>query len=266
MGKGRNPSKLIALQLDLGNLKTVDKFVEQFKKNGIVNKKLDFLINNAGVMAFPEFGTTADGIERQFGINHIGHFYLTNKLLPILRPNKTRIITLASRASVMANAKQMKTFLSDKEEGGPTSKSVSYNQWTYYGISKLSNILFTRQLNRLYHKDGIVALALHPGGIMTSLSRNMKMDFMIFLIFIRSFLYMKSIPQGAATTMRCVTIPDSDICEKYNDVEDMKYYFNDCRAVESKNYWAPTFEANELKKMDKALWYRSVKIIQSLDY
>ena len=89
--------------------------------------------------AFPEFGTTADGIERQFGINHIGHFYLTNKLLPILRSNKTRIISLASRASIMVNSDQMKAFLSEKEEGGPTSKTgticmydLVYNSLTIY--------------------------------------------------------------------------------------------------------------------------------------
>merc|ERR1712228_208585 len=265
MGKGRNPSKLIALQLDLGNLKTVDKFVEQFKKNGIVNKKLDFLINNAGVMAFPEFGTTADGIERQFGINHIGHFYLTNKLLPILRANKTRIINLSSLASRMVNSDQMNAFLSSKEAGGPSSKTVPYNQWVYYGISKLSNVLFTRQLNRLYAKNGIVALTLHPGGIMTGLAQHMKIDLMIAVVFLKSYMYMKTIPQGAATTMRCITIADSEIYGDKGD-DDLAYWYNDCRTVKNVRFWAPTFNEKQLKEMDVALWDRSVKIIHSLDY
>ena len=122
----------------------------------------------------------------------------------------------------------------------------------------------------MYHKDGIVALALHPGGIITNLAKNMKIDLKILLIFLKSYMYMKSIPQGAATTLRCITIDDSDIYDgekgKMSDVEDMAYYYIDCRAVKSKERWAPTFEEKELKEMDQALWDRSVKIIQSLDY
>ena len=65
------------MELDLGSLGSVQKFVNEFKKKGI---RLHILVNNAGIM-FPPYGTTEDGFERQFGVNHLGPFALTNLLL-----------------------------------------------------------------------------------------------------------------------------------------------------------------------------------------
>eukprot|EP00486_Rosalina_sp_Unknown_P007366 CAMPEP_0201572012 /NCGR_PEP_ID=MMETSP0190_2-20130828/15056_1 /ASSEMBLY_ACC=CAM_ASM_000263 /TAXON_ID=37353 /ORGANISM="Rosalina sp." /LENGTH=253 /DNA_ID=CAMNT_0047997281 /DNA_START=207 /DNA_END=965 /DNA_ORIENTATION=+ len=72
----RNPENLIFIRLDLGDLATINDFVEEYEQNELINGRLDILIENAGVMSFPTFGTTKDGFERQFGINHMGHFYL----------------------------------------------------------------------------------------------------------------------------------------------------------------------------------------------
>lgn len=65
------------MELDLGSLGSVQKFVNEFKKKGT---PLHILVNNAGIM-FPPYGTTEDGFERQFGVNHLGPFALTNLLL-----------------------------------------------------------------------------------------------------------------------------------------------------------------------------------------
>lgn len=65
------------MELDLGSLGSIQKFVNEFKKKGI---PLHILVNNAGIM-FPPYGTTEDGFERQFGVNHLGPFVLTNLLL-----------------------------------------------------------------------------------------------------------------------------------------------------------------------------------------
>lgn len=65
------------MELDLGSLGSIQKFVNEFKKKGI---PLHILVNNAGIM-FPPYGTTEDGFERQFGVNHLGPFALTNLLL-----------------------------------------------------------------------------------------------------------------------------------------------------------------------------------------
>ena len=65
------------MELDLGSLDSVKKFVNEFKKKGL---PLHILVNNAGIM-FPPYGTTEDGFERQFGVNHLGPFALTNLLL-----------------------------------------------------------------------------------------------------------------------------------------------------------------------------------------
>lgn len=81
--------------LDLSSLASVDKFAAQFLKAGPTT--LDMLILNAGVMACP-YTETADGVEMQFGTNHLGHFYLTKRLMPVLESSKARVVTVSSNA------------------------------------------------------------------------------------------------------------------------------------------------------------------------
>ena len=87
------------LPLDLASLSSVRTFAMEYKSLG---KPLHFLVNNAGVMACPKT-STADGLEMQFGVNHIGHFLLTNELLDLLKSsgtvsNPSRVVTLSSYA------------------------------------------------------------------------------------------------------------------------------------------------------------------------
>ena len=87
--------ELRCMQVDLGSLASVDKFVENFLASGLA---LDYLVNNAGIMALPEFKTTTDGHERQWGVNHLGHFRLTTQLLDKLKQRAGRIVNLSSLA------------------------------------------------------------------------------------------------------------------------------------------------------------------------
>ena len=150
------------LPLDLSSLKSVAAFVEAFKAK---NLPLHLLLNNAGVMACP-FALTTDGIESQFGTNHIGHFYLTLLLFDLLEQNQpSRIVNVSSSAHNMAPSQGI-LFDSINDE-------ASYGAWKAYGQSKLANILFTRELARRSEGKQIFINTLHPGVVETDLQRHM---------------------------------------------------------------------------------------------
>ncbi|MFF6999174.1 oxidoreductase [Streptomyces sp. NPDC008313] len=142
-------------QLDLGDLGSVRRFADAYR-----HERLDLLVNNAGVMALP-FGRTADGFERQFGVNHLGHFALTGLLLPVLlRTPGARVVTVSSFMHALANIDIRDL---DSERG--------YRRWIAYGRSKTANLLFTHELARRLEVtgSGVVAAAAHPGYASTNL-------------------------------------------------------------------------------------------------
>ncbi|MDX6684746.1 MAG: hypothetical protein QOF86_874 [Baekduia sp.] len=137
--------------LDLADLSSVRAFAEGWTGN------LDVLINNAGIMAVPQ-GKTVDGFESQFGTNHLGHFALTNLLLPHIAD---RVVTVSSGAHRIG-----KMHLDDLNW-----EQRKYDRWRVYGQSKLSNLLFTMELQRRLDAAGspVRALAAHPGYASTHL-------------------------------------------------------------------------------------------------
>lgn len=148
-------------ELDLASLASVRSFAAGLVETGLV---VDVLMNNAGIMAVDR-GTTADGFEMQFGVNHLGHFALTGLLLPLLgsNPGGARIVNVSSmghRAGRMS--------LDD-----PNAERRNYRRWPAYFQSKLANLLFTAELHsRLSAADsGVVALAAHPGTATTELGK-----------------------------------------------------------------------------------------------
>ena len=125
--------------------------------------RIGLLVNNAGVMFTPE-GRTADGFETQFGTNHLGHFVLTNRLLPALRSGApSRVVNLSSAGHGFAAVRW----------DDPNFESRPYDKFEAYGQSKTANILFTVELDRRYADAGVRANAVHPGMIMTELARHM---------------------------------------------------------------------------------------------
>jgi NAD(P)-dependent dehydrogenase (short-subunit alcohol dehydrogenase family) len=163
--------------------------------------RIDLLVNNAGVMYTP-FERTADGFELQFGTNHVGHFLLTNLLLPaVIAAAPSRIVNLSS------GGHQSSDILWDD----PNYERRAYDKFESYGQSKTANILFTVELDRRLAPKGVRAYAVHPGMIMTELSRYMTRDDMLELRErakrgpgggLPSF---KSIEAGAATTVWAAT-------------------------------------------------------------
>ncbi len=139
-------------QLDLADLASVRAFADGW------SGPIDVLINNAGVMAVP-LGHTADGFELQFGTNHLGHFALTNLLLPQI---VERVVSVASDAHRAGNGFD----LTDLDW-----RRRKYRRWSAYGQSKLANLLFVLELQRRLTAAGspIRATAAHPGFAATNL-------------------------------------------------------------------------------------------------
>jgi NAD(P)-dependent dehydrogenase (short-subunit alcohol dehydrogenase family) len=165
---------------------------------------IDVLINNAGVMACP-YGTTVDGFELQFGTNHLGHFLLTNLLVPaLLKGTGARVISLSSRGHAF----------SDIDLSDPNFQRTEYGEFVAYGRSKTANALFAVGFDRRYADQGIHAFSVHPGGIHTELGRHMTPEVLTQLSGRlsesgRRFNW-KTIPQGAATSVWAATAAELD--------------------------------------------------------
>lgn len=184
-------------ELDLASLDSIRTFAAWLADR---QPRIDLLINNAGVMAPPLLRTT-EGFELQMGTNHLGHFLLTNLLTPaITAAAPARVINLSSRGHMR----------SDIRWDDPHWRTTEYDKWEGYGQSKTANILFTVELDRRLRDRGVCAFALHPGVIMTELSRHLTRDDVSGL---RSRspggrLEFKTTEQGAATTVWGATSTD----------------------------------------------------------
>ncbi|MGH6642935.1 MAG: SDR family oxidoreductase [Bradyrhizobium sp.] len=150
-------AKLSFEHLDLASLASVADFAQRMS----VRLSLDLLINNAGVMALPRRQTTADGFEMQFGTNHLGHFALTARLLPLLRrANGPRIVSVSSLAHRTG-------FIDFSDLQG----ARVYSPWKAYGQSKLATLMFALELQRRSDAAGwnLTSNAAHPGFSRTNL-------------------------------------------------------------------------------------------------
>jgi NAD(P)-dependent dehydrogenase (short-subunit alcohol dehydrogenase family) len=166
---GRCPAALVeVVQLDLASLESVEDAAEEVAD---LTGQLDLLVNNAGVMAVPP-GHTEDGFEIQLGTNHLGHFALTGRLLPLLlAAGDARVVTqtsLAHRAAGPAGSAGL--------DGPADFTRLPHNsRWLGYNRSKLANLLFALELDRRWKRyaaalsadeDGqsrIRSFPVHPG-------------------------------------------------------------------------------------------------------
>ena len=148
--------------LDLGALSSVRAFAERELAGG---KKISGLVCNAGLMAIPE-QKTADGFERQIGVNHLGHFALVGMLLPSL--SAARVVCVSSGLHKRGKLELFDDLLFEKRP---------YDRWVAYNQSKLANLLFMFELGRRAQKHGLamVPVGAHPGYSATELqSRGMQ--------------------------------------------------------------------------------------------
>ena len=150
-------AKLTIKTVDLSSLASVAALTDELNAEG---RPIDVLINNAGIMQPPDRETTADGFELQFGGNHLGHFALTGRLLPLLRAGNARVTSLSSLAARM---------------GGINFDDLQwekqYKSTAAYAQSKSANLMFALELDRRSREAGwgIVSNAAHPGFTKTNL-------------------------------------------------------------------------------------------------
>ena len=150
-------AELTVRVLDLASLASITAFADEFADT---TGSLDLLVNNAGVMNLPQ-RQTADGFEMQFGTNHLGHFALTGRLLPLLTASpEARVVTLSSTVHRIG-----------RMNFDDLSGAKRYRAWPAYGQSKLANLLFTSELQRraAAAQLSLRAMAAHPGFAMTNL-------------------------------------------------------------------------------------------------
>jgi len=174
------------LPLDLADLASVRRCAADFLA---LDVPLHILINNAGLAGAR--GLTADGFEMTFGVNHLGHFALTELLLDRIRASApARIVTVASRAHRYANSIEW------QDLRRPTRSLTGARE---YGVSKLCNILFSTELAKRLTGSGISTYSLHPGVVATDIWRAVP-TFLRPLLKLRGML---SPTEGAQTTLYC---------------------------------------------------------------
>jgi NAD(P)-dependent dehydrogenase (short-subunit alcohol dehydrogenase family) len=188
------------VSLDVASLASIREFAASFAARGV---KLDLLINNAGVMALPTRELTADGFERQFGTNHLGHFALTGLLIPqLLAAPAPRVVTVASLAH--RNGKIVFDNLQSEKK---------YVPWDAYNASKLANILFARELQRRATAAGtpLLSIPVHPGVSVTNIIDNGPgaTGLKVVVLKLLAPVLMQPDTAGALPTLYAATSPDA---------------------------------------------------------
>ena len=176
------------VELDLASFASIRRAAE-----GLLVRDLPLhaLVNNAGLAAR---GLTADGFELVFGVNHLGHFLLTNLLLPRLRASApARVVTVASNAHYRAPT------IDFEAARRPTASRTAFPE---YGVSKLANVLFSAELARRTAGTGVTTYALHPGVIASDIWR--RIPWPIRPIVTR---FMSTPEAGAAPVVALATDP-----------------------------------------------------------
>ena len=225
-------SKENIIEMDLSNLNSVKNFSDSFKEG---YKKLDLLINNAGIMACPEV-RIGNNWESQFAINHIGHFLLTKELMSMMQDvDGARFVSLSSSAHSLTGILWNDMHFNKKP----------YDKWMAYGQSKTASSLIAIEFNRLMADKGVSGFSVHPGGIITPLQRHLENEEMVALGWMNedgspselTKNFFKSTSQGASTSLWCATSPDlnniggvfcedCDIAKRKSEVdESLQRYF-----------------------------------------
>ena len=188
--------------LDLAEPASIDAFAARFVASG---RPLHMLINSAAIMANP-LTRDARGFESQFAVNHLGHFELTMKLWPaLLNARGARVVSVSSRGHLRSGV----DFDDIHFERRP------YDKWQAYGQAKSANVLFAVGLDTRGEAHQIRAFSLHPGAILTPLSRFLTNEELMAIGArdesgaippANAHLY-KTVPEGAATQVWCATSP-----------------------------------------------------------
>ena len=201
-----NPDASIDVyELDLADLHSVHNFSERFYSR---NKKLDVLLNNAGIMMNP-YTLTKDGYESQLGTNHLGHFALTGLLLKaLLNTPGSRIVNISSLVHKNGTMDFDNLQYDNKKD---------YSPMKAYGRSKIANLFFSYELQRKLEAEGkdCISLAAHPGISETNLVRFLEKKFFVRLFLPLFSMITQEASMGALPGIRACTDPDAKGGEYY---------------------------------------------------
>jgi len=204
-----------------------------------------YIVGNAGIMACP-YSKTVDGFESQFGVNHLAHFLLTTSLIPQLKAGKpSRVVVVSSVANKRAGI-----------NWDDVNWEKNYDKWSAYAQSKTANILFAKQLNKLYASEGIQAYSLHPGGIMTNLQKHVSEEEKQALGYDKFAHLFKNVEQGASTSVYAALAPELD--------NHGGEYLEDCAISKGvnpdKTYWGMGPHSIDMEAAER-LWKLSEQMV-----
>ncbi|XP_078684463.1 polyprenol dehydrogenase-like [Branchiostoma floridae x Branchiostoma belcheri] len=237
--KGSYPqAKVEFVRLDLASIKSIHEFVDNFKSKHL---PLHLLINNAGVMLTP-YSLTEDGFETHFGINHLGHFLLTNLLLDVLRssgkPDRwSRVVFVSSAVHSIGDI-----------DFANLNSSKHYSPHARYAQSKLANVLTTYELQRrlLADQSHVTVNALHPGVVNSDLYQHVLWPLRMVQSIMGWIGLTKTPAQGADTILYAAMSPDLEgIGGRYLD---------NCQEV-------PSSDQSYDRDLQRRLWEESCRLV-----
>lgn len=232
------------VELELGSLKSVRALSDQLLGQG---DRLDIVIANAGV-GVPPFGRTEEGFETQFGVNHLGHFVLINRLVPLMHEG-TRVVMLSSVAHRFGDA----------DFSDPGYEHSEYDPMIAYARSKTANALFALEFDARHKTQGIRAASVNPGSVESNLERHMPQEQRTPApgeVQQTPAGIRKTAAQGAAPSVWAAVVADMD--------KIGGRYAEDCRLVpiddDPSNFAAVTSFAQD-PKLARALWIQSEALV-----
>lgn len=236
------------ITLDLSSLQSVQAAAKEFISKGW---PLDVLILNAGVLS-PTNKTTIDGHESMFGVNHLGHFYLTYLLMEKLResaPSRLVIVSSKSHGHTGINATEPVDQKLAKLVPDPSVSTIGYRLYAY---SKLCNVLMAMKLHRDEIANNVHVYVLHPGSaIPTQISRSY--GFLGKMVNTVTKPFTKNLEQGAATTVYCAASPDVE--------SDSGKYYESCWDDEKTLAKALAHD----QELQDALWAKSLELVKDFE-
>ncbi|XP_059662181.1 short-chain dehydrogenase TIC 32 A, chloroplastic [Cornus florida] len=243
-------SEIVVMPLDLSSLTSVRSFVDEFE---FLNLPLNLLINNAGKFSY-EHAISEDGIEMTFATNYLGHFLLTKLLMK-------KMIETAKMTGVQGRIVNVSSGIHGWFSGdlilylGQITRSKSqYDATRAYALSKLANVLHTKELaRRLKQMEANVTVnCVHPGVVRTKLTRDRE-GLMTDLVFFLTSKLLKTIPQASATTCYVATHPRlANVSGKY---------FADCNEASTSKMGSSTSEAAQLWSFSEIMVSRDSKAV-----
>lgn len=196
--------KVDILRLDLASLASVRDFVDAFLAK---YDRLDGLVNNAGLAFGQEGQKTEDGFDLQFGVNHLGHFLLTELLLDTLKASApSRIVNVSSVAHA-----GMTGIYGEIDFNDLHFEKKEFNTAQAYANSKFANVLYSVNLAQRLEDTGVTAFSVHPGWIRSNLAPAGPVRFLQNVV-LRPFAGMMGTMnwfEGAQTSLHCLLDDDA---------------------------------------------------------